>query len=92
MVTRSSILAWKVSWTEEPGGLQSMGSQRAGHNWATNTYELTKGSNMQSAAMSNPSVEFSSFYYSPNYLPGRIPAFHPDLYTLSSLIQYPPSR
>ena len=33
----SSILAWKISWTEEPGGLQSMGSQRVGHDWATNT-------------------------------------------------------
>ena len=31
MVTHSSILAWKISWTEEPGGLQSMGSQRVGH-------------------------------------------------------------
>ena len=29
MATRSSILAWRISWTEEPGGLQSMGSQRA---------------------------------------------------------------
>ena len=29
--TRSSILAWRVSWTEEPGRLQSMGSQRVGH-------------------------------------------------------------
>ena len=28
----------KISWTEEPGGLQSMGSQRVGHDWATNTY------------------------------------------------------
>ena len=28
MATRSSILAWKIPWTEEPGGLQSMGSQR----------------------------------------------------------------
>ena len=32
MVTHSSILAWITPWTEEPGGLQSMGSQRAGHN------------------------------------------------------------
>ena len=32
MATRSSILAWKIPWTEEPGGLQSMGSQRIGHN------------------------------------------------------------
>ena len=30
MSTHSSILAWKISWTEEPGGLQSMGSQRVG--------------------------------------------------------------
>ena len=32
MATHSNILAWEVPWTEEPGGLQSMGSQRAGHN------------------------------------------------------------
>ena len=31
MATHSSILAWKISWTEEPGGLQSMGSQSVGH-------------------------------------------------------------
>ena len=37
MAIHSSILAWKISWTEEPGGLQSMGSQRIGHDWATNT-------------------------------------------------------
>ena len=31
MATHSSILAWKIPWTEEPGGLQSMGSQLVGH-------------------------------------------------------------
>ena len=31
MATHSSILAWKISWTEEPGGPQSIGSQRVGH-------------------------------------------------------------
>ena len=31
MSTHSSILAWRTSWTEEPSGLQSMGSQRVGH-------------------------------------------------------------
>ena len=31
MTTHSSILAWRISWPEEPGGLQSMGSQRVGH-------------------------------------------------------------
>ena len=33
--THSSTLAWKIPWTEEPGGLQSMGSLRVRHNWAT---------------------------------------------------------
>ena len=32
MATHSSILAWRISWTEEPCGLQSMGSQRVRHN------------------------------------------------------------
>ena len=35
MATYSSILAWKIPWTEEPGGLQSMGLQRVGHSWVT---------------------------------------------------------
>ena len=35
MATHSSILAWRIPWTEEPGGLHSTGSQRVGHNWAT---------------------------------------------------------
>ena len=33
MATHSNILAWEIPWTEEPGGLQSMESQRAGHDW-----------------------------------------------------------
>ena len=37
IATHSSILAWEILWTEEPGGLQTMGSQRAGHDWVTNT-------------------------------------------------------
>ena len=35
MAPHSSTLAWKIPWTEEPGRLQSMGSLRVGHNWAT---------------------------------------------------------
>ena len=38
MATHSSILVWKIPWTEEPGRLQSMGLQRVRHNRATNTY------------------------------------------------------
>ena len=35
MATHSSLLAWEILWTEEPSGLQSMGSQRVGHDLAT---------------------------------------------------------
>ena len=38
MATHSSILAWRIPWTEKPGRLQSMGLQRVRHNWATNTF------------------------------------------------------
>ena len=37
MATHSSMHAWRIPWTEEPGGLQPMGSQRVRHNWATDT-------------------------------------------------------
>ena len=41
MATHSSILAWKIPWIEEPGGLQSMGSQRVAQDWATeHTYHV----------------------------------------------------
>ena len=45
MATHSSILAWRIPWTEEAGGLQSTGSQTVGHDWATsqthtNEYQL----------------------------------------------------
>ena len=41
MATYSSILAWEIQWTEEPGRLQSIGSQRVGHDWMTNTHTHT---------------------------------------------------
>ena len=39
MLTHSSILAWRIPWTEEPGRLQSLGSQRVGHNWTSKTHK-----------------------------------------------------
>ena len=42
MATHSSILAWRILWTEEPGGLQSMGSQRVGYDWAHTRYPRDK--------------------------------------------------
>ena len=38
MATHCTILAWRIPWTEEPAGLQSMGWPRVGHNWATITH------------------------------------------------------
>ena len=43
MATHSSNLAWKIPWTEEPGGLQSTGSQRVGHNGATSLHFFSRG-------------------------------------------------
>ena len=40
MATHSSMLAWRILWTEEPGGLQSMGSQRAGHDLGTEPQQV----------------------------------------------------
>ena len=41
MATLSSILAWKIPWTEKPSGLQSMGSQTVGHDGVTNIHTHT---------------------------------------------------
>ena len=40
MATHSSIFAWKIPWTEEPGGLQSIGSQRVGHDFAATSTKI----------------------------------------------------
>ena len=38
MATHSSVLAWRIPWTEEPGGLQFTGSQRVRHDWVTSLH------------------------------------------------------
>ena len=40
VVTHSSILSWRITWAEEPGGLQSMELQRVGHDWVTNRFQM----------------------------------------------------
>ena len=47
MAAHSSILAWRLSWTEEPGGLQSMGSHRVRHEWAIEHAHIYKIDNQQ---------------------------------------------
>ena len=43
MATHSSILAWRIPWTEESGRLQSMGSQTVGHDWSNLDVHMHKG-------------------------------------------------
>ena len=47
METHSSILPWRIPWTEEPGGLQSTGLQRVRHGWAANTAIYKKTCSLQ---------------------------------------------
>ena len=60
MAPHSSTLAWKIPWTEEPGGLQSMGSLRVGHDWATSFSLFTfcigegNGNPFQCSCLENP--------------------------------------
>ena len=49
MATHARILAWRIPWTEEPGGLQSMGPQRVRHNWATEHAHILVTSNEKEA-------------------------------------------
>ena len=57
MATHSNILAWKVPWTEELGGLESMGSQTVRHDWVTKHHQQQKG------------LMYSSTVLSPEWIP-----------------------
>ena len=61
MAPHSSTLAWKIPWTEEAGGLQSMGSLRVGHSWATSLFHFSlscigegTGNPLQCSCLENP--------------------------------------
>ena len=56
MAPHSSTLAWKIPWTEEPGGLQSMGLLRVGHDWATSLSCIGEGNGnpLQCSCLENP--------------------------------------
>ena len=58
--THSSSLAWKIPWTEEPGGLQSKGLQRVGHDWARGIWphraQRCRGRVLQEHAREGPAV------------------------------------
>ena len=72
MATHSNILAWRILWTEEPGRLQSMGSQRVG----------------QRHVGSPHGYMYSVFFFFPSHLSDHRALSSPELYTSFSLVIY----
>ena len=99
MATRSSILAWRIPWTEETGGLQSMGSKRVGYNWATNTHTAwhwSKGpghcSESHSGLLSQGSLPLTFFCHNkmPLHCSGLLDACLSLSFVLARLLKLPP--
>ena len=77
MATHYSILAWKIPWTEESGGLQFMGSQRVRHNWATNTFTfLDSTEETLTPSLHLTLNRLSPWRLNPSSLPGQIRLSH----------------
>ena len=62
MATHSNILAWRIPWTEEPGGLQSMGSQRIGHGLATKQQQGQEQVSLSFRTQWGPSSQISDSF------------------------------
>ena len=67
METHSGILAWKIPWTEKPGELQSMGSQRIRHDWATKL-KLRQHIKKQRHCFANKGPSSQSFGFSSSHI------------------------
>ena len=63
MATHPSILAWRIPWTEEPDGLQSMGSQRVGRDWVNNSFTFITQHIFKVRDPNVPSKFFVSFLF-----------------------------
>ena len=63
MATHSSILAWTIPWTEEPGRIQSRGSQRVGYNWATKHILMIQEAREKSFKEKHKKNIFTELYY-----------------------------
>ena len=76
MASHFSILAWRIPWTEEPGGLQFMGSQRVRHNWATNMSTLLHHwvwySRKSRLGVQSPELGFFLFHHMSSLAPSSI--------------------
>ena len=65
MATHSSVLAWRIPGTGEPGGLPSVGSHRVGHDWSDLVVDTVKGFSIVYEAEVDVFMEFSCFLYDP---------------------------
>ena len=104
VTTHSSILAWGIPWTEEPGRLQSMGSQRVGHGWActctsapTWTRRATQGQDagrgVKPEGCTPPSGDSGDWAHSSAGVYPRLPGDRRAHFHLSSeLMRYPQSK
>ena len=70
---RSSTIAWKILWTEEPGRLQSLGSQRVGHDWATSLSPPLMASSLWLDPQVSWPVTFNSALLSPSLCSNSLP-------------------
>ena len=82
MATYSSIPAWRIPWTEEPGGLQSMGSQRIGHDSVTFTFRTKSHLLLEhrmlclrTAALVERQRSFQAQFYQPLHHLGKVTCF-----------------
>ena len=73
IATHSSTLAWKIPWTEEPGSLQSMGSQRVGHDWVTKLCTLRLWN--QNAKENQSHTAIKALNHSPSVVYFLLPLF-----------------
>ena len=72
MAIHSSTLAWKIPWTEEPDRLQSMGSQRVGHDWATSLSLSLNGLVVFPAFNFSLNLAIRSLWSEPQSAPGLV--------------------
>ena len=82
MATHSSIFAWRIPWTEEPGGLQSKGSQRVRHDQVTNTFTFW--------SLSSPKLARKHLGWSGPHLEGCLPrrSLSPLVISLVSILKF----
>ena len=93
MATHASILAWRIPWTEEPGGLQSRGLQRVGHNWTTKhkhtDLHVFKMKRPIGKAKNRSFISVSLVFFSPTRTPSLDSSIPVELFfTLPSLAQH----